>query len=221
MRFMLRIFSAFCVATVLAQGMILAMAAFKGNLKSDFILKGAALINGIDISGDRLQKMLDEYRQAPVPTHEEVLRQRAKEGFILQQREESIQRMRDDLEKDKIALKKRTDDLDKRVAEFYEMLDRERANLLDESVRVVKTTLESIAPDQAKAQLLLLWEDNKKPEVLAMLSAMPVDKRKKIVGEFIGPEEEKKFKEILTMLLDGGQTVDLIDQEKAKIEQPN
>lgn len=220
MRLMLRIFTAFCVATVLAQGIILAMAAAKGNLKSDFILKGAALLNGIDISGERLQRMLDDYRQAPVPTHDEVLEQRAKEGLILQQREESIRRMSDDLEKDKIELNKKTEDLDNRVAEFYQMLDREKSNILDESLLVVKTTLESVAPEQAKAQLLLLWEDDKKPEVLAMLSAMPVDKRKKIVGEFIGPEEEKKFKEILTMLLDGGETVALIDKEKAKVEQP-
>ena len=221
MRLMLRIFTAFCVATVLAQGIILAMAAAKGNLKSDFILKGAALLNGIDISGDRLQKMLDEYRRAPVPTHEEVLAQRAKEGFTLQQREESIQRMRTELDQDAIALNQRTNDLDKRVEEFYEMLDREKANLLDESLLVVKSTLESVAPEQAKAQIVLLWDDEKKSDVIAILSAMPADKRKKILGEFIDPEEEKKFNEILTMLLEGGQTVALIDQEKANQDQTN
>jgi len=99
------------------------------------------------------------------------------------------------------------------------MLDREKSNILDESMLVVKTTLENISPEKAKTQLLLLWEDDKKPEILAMLSAMPVDKRKKIVEEFIGPEEDKKFKDIVTMLLDGGKTVELIDKEKAKVEQ--
>ncbi len=211
MRLMLRLFVAFCVATVLAQAIILTMAGMRGNLKSDTLTKGAALLNGIDISGERLQKVLDEYRQSPTPRYEDVLSERAKDNLDLQMREESIARMQQDITEKLETLKTTKDAFDRRLDEFYQMLDQEKADVLAESLQDVKRTLEAIAPDQAKDQLLQLYENGQKDEVIAILKAMPTDKSKKIVGEFVGDEESKKLNEILTMILRGEPTSSLLE----------
>lgn len=221
MRLMLRLFTAFCVATVIAQAVILAMAAFRGNLKTDLLVKGAALLNGIDISGDRLQKMLDDYRKTPVPPYEEVLEKRAVLGLNLQARERSIADQKKKIDETSLALEKREQSFDQRLTEFYEMLDKEKANLLDESLVAVKSSFENMAPDQAKVQLLKLWdmEVDKKKDVLAIVNAMQDDKWKKIMGEFTGQAEEDKLNEILVMQLEGGTTAKLLE-DAAGITQP-
>lgn len=87
MKFMLRLFSAFCVATVLAQAIVLALSAARGNLNSETMVKTVALLNGIDISGKRLQQMLDKSKQTPTPSYEDVVKERAQENLNLEMRQ--------------------------------------------------------------------------------------------------------------------------------------
>lgn len=214
MRMMLRLFVAFCVATVLAQGIILGMAAARGNLKQETFVKGLALLNGIDISGERLQKMLDEYRQEPIPRYEDVVSERARSNLDLQMREESLLRMQKDVREKLDALIATKTAFDRQLNEFYAMLDREKENLLTESLQEVKRTLEAIAPEQAKDQLLKLYKNGQKEEVIAILKAMPTDKTKKILGEFVGVEEAEQLNEMLTMILKGEPTAAMLDQAR-------
>ena len=219
MQLLFRLFVAFCVATVLAQVIILIMAGASGNLKKQTLYQGVALLNGIDISGERLQRMLDSYRTEPIPTYDEVRTERAQRNLDLQMREESVARMRKDIEEEYNSLKATQASFDVRLTEFYEMLDREKANLLSESLQEVKRTLESIAPDQAKDQLLMLYKQGQQEDVVAILKGMPMDKRRKIVGEFVGPEEADQLNEILVMILDGEPTSTLLDNARQNAEQ--
>jgi flagellar motility protein MotE (MotC chaperone) len=214
MQLMFKLFVAFCVATVLAQGIILTMAGVSGNLTQETIFKAVALLNGIDISGERLQSMLDSYRNEPIPTYEEIRQERAERNLDLQMREESVARMRQDVDEKYSSLQALEASFDKRLNEFYEMLDREKANLLAESLQEVKRTLEAMAPDQAKDQLLMLYSQGQKEDVVAILKGMPIDKRRKIVGEFVGPEEADQLNEILRLILEGEPTSTLLDQAR-------
>lgn len=220
MRMMLKFFVAFCVATVLAQAIILGMAGVRGNLSKDTFLKGLALLNGIDITGDELQKMLDDYRSVPVPTYEEVVAERAKLTLDLEMREDSVARMLKDVTEKLDSLKTTEAAFSRRLEEFYTMLDREKANLLSESLQNVKRTIEAIAPDQAKVQLLKLYENGQKEDVIAILKAMPIDKQKKIVGEFEGEEEVEQLNEILRMILQGEPTATLLDDAREQNNAP-
>ncbi len=214
MQLVFKLFVAFCVATILAQAIILAMVGISGNLNQETLFRGVALLNGIDISGERLQSMLESYRSEPIPTYEEVREERAKRNLDLQMREESVSRMRRDVDEKYAALTASEASFDKRLTEFYEMLDREKANLLSQSLQEVKRTLEAIAPDQAKDQLLKLYKQGQREDVVAILKGMPMDKRRKIVGEFVGPEEADQLNEILRMILEGEPTASLLDDAR-------
>lgn len=211
MRLVLRLFVAFCIATVLAQAIILGMSAAKGNLKAETFTKVAALVNGIDISGEKLQRVLDDYRRAPTPRYEDVLSERANQNLDLQMREESVARMQKDATEKLEEFKTMEAAFNERLAEFYKMLDLEKAAVLEKSLTDVKRTLESMAPDQAKDQMLKLYKSGQKSEVIAILKAMPADKSKKIVGEFVGEDESQQLNEMLMMMLRGEPTTGLLE----------
>lgn len=219
MRLLLRLFVAFCVATVLAQGIILVMAGARGNIKKDTLFKGIALLNGIDISGDRLQKILDDYQQGPAPTYEDVRDSRAKDSLDLEMREEALARRKAEVDEKLLTLTTSLQEFERRVEEFYKKLDSDEANILAESLQDVKQILEEIDPAQAKAQLLKLYEDGQKEDVIAIIKAMPEVKRKKILGEFDPAKEADQLNEIIKAILLGEPTVGLIDEAR-KSAQP-
>ena len=219
MRLLLRLFVAFCVATVLAQGIILVMAGARGNIKKDTLVKGIALLNGIDISGDRLQKILDNYQQGPAPTYEDVRDSRAKDSLDLQMREEALTRRKAEVDEKFVELTTSLKEFDRRVEEFYKKLDSDEADILAASLQEVKQILEEIDPAQAKAQLLKLYEDGQKEDVIAIIKAMPEVKRKKILGEFDPAKEADQLNDIIKEILLGEPTVGLIDEAR-KSAQP-
>lgn len=184
MQKLLQLFMAFCVATVLAQAIVVGMAAANGNLKADTLYKGLALLNGIDISGDELKKMLDDFHATPNPKYEDVENERARLDKNLVMRERAIRLAAEEYESLRASLQAQEASFDRRTKEFYEVLDKQEADLLDEGLRVVQVTLESLAADQAKEQLLMMVKDDRLDDVVAILKGMPADARKKIMGEF-------------------------------------
>lgn len=210
MRLLLRLFVAFCVATVLAQGIILLLAGIRGNLKSETLMKTVALLNGIDISGDQLQKMFNDAKDQPVPTYEDVRDAQADKSKNLQMREDSIRRMKEQTEEMLATLRKETVDFDRRKDEFYKLLEEKEANLLDESIKEVRRTLEALAPEQAKEQCSIMIKANKIDDVVAIFKEMPLDKRKKIMSEFVGEEGNDMLNEILMRLREGEPAASLL-----------
>ena len=84
------------------------------------------------------------------------------------------------------------------------------AGARDAALLEVQRTLEAIAPKQAKEQLLRMLAEAKTPadqpmeDVLRILKAMPLDKRKKILAEFKTPEEIEKLADVLREIRLGG-----------------
>ncbi len=197
MRMFVRFFVAFCVATILAQGIILSLAAARGNIKQDTLIKAVALINGIDISGEQLQQMLDDAREQPIPTYEDVRDARALESKNLQMREASVKRMREQTDEMLTTLRVQITDFERRKDEFYKLLEEKEKNLLDVSLKDVQQTIEVLAPEQAKEQIKKLIEAKQMDDVVTIFKEMPLDKRKKIMGEFASQEEIDILHEIL------------------------
>ncbi len=98
MRMLSKLFVAFCVGTVLAQMIILGMAGARGNLNQVALLKAVALLNGIDITGEHLQDVLEKSKQLPNPTYEDVEAARASQSKELDMRERSIQQYKRQVE---------------------------------------------------------------------------------------------------------------------------
>ena len=205
----------FCVATVLAQFVILGMAFVKGNLKSDHIAQTIALLNGIDITGQRLHNVWAKAKEVPVPTREEVVEARAAMAKELDDRAMALQRERtllDEMRKQLEMEKKLFDD--RRVA-FDTKLDELSKGLQNTSLGEVQRTLEALPPEQSKDQFLRMWTNNQKKEVVSILKGMPIDKRKKVMSEFEGEDERLILNEMLEMFLDGEPTASLIESGRS------
>jgi hypothetical protein len=201
----------FCVATVLAQVAILTMAFAKGNLKSDHITQTIALLNGIDITGQRLHDVWAKAKEVPVPTREEVVEARAAMAKELDDRAMALQRERTLLDEMRKQLELDKQLFDSRRIAFDTKLDELSKGLQNTSLGEVQRTLEVLPPDQAKDQFLRMWTNNQKKEVVSILKGMPIDKRKKVMSEFEGDDERLTLNEMLEMFLDGEPTASLIE----------
>ena len=214
MKMLLRLFGAFCVATILAQCIVLGLSAYRGNLNGDTILQGFALLNGIDITGKRLEDAIRNGREAPIPSYEDVTKERAQKSLNLDMRERSIKLAKDQLEAKHRELQLEITNFDSRKDAFYSKLDELNKGIEDSSLKDVRRTLESLPPEQSKDQLLKLIKDGQMTDVVAIVKGMPADKSKKILGEFLETEESEKLYEILRELRKGEPTKSLIDQAR-------
>jgi hypothetical protein len=90
------------------------------------------------------------------------------------------------------------------------------------SILEVQLTLENIQPKQAKEQLLLMLEkEDAMSDVVAIIKAMPMDQRKKILGEFKTPEESEQLAEILQNIRLGYPEKPVIDQAQKMLDEFN
>jgi hypothetical protein len=214
MRFLLRLFSAFCVATVVAQLIILGLVAARGNLHRVTMTKAIALFNGIDISGIQLQKALETVRTAPVPTYDDVLAARAQQNLNLEMRERSIQRYVQQLEAMQADLKKEQAAFDRRKEAFYDLLDQMAKQGKEGNLGEIQRTLEALPPDQAKTLLIKMLDEDQLSDVVAIIKGMALDKRKKILGEFTSEKEVSQLYEVLNQLRLGEPTASVIDEAR-------
>ena len=217
-RFLMRLFSAFCLATVIAQLLILALAGLRGNLHRESLTKAIALFNGIDVSGIQLQKVFDNARTTPVPTYDEVLAQRAQQNLNMEMRERSIQRYIQQLEAMQVSLKQEQGDFDRRKEAFYNLLDEMSKKGKGESLGEIQRTLEALDPEQAKTQLIKMLDAGQMNDVVAIVKGMALDKRRKILGEFATEKEESQLHDVLDQMRMGEPAASAI--EKAREPMP-
>lgn len=211
----------FCVATVLAEVAILAMGFWKGNLTQDHVTQTIALLNGIDISGQRLQKAIAKGKEVPVPSREEVVNARAAKIKELDDRSMALQRERSQLDELRKTLETEKKLFDDRRLAFESKLNDLSKGLQDTSLGEVQRTLEALPPDQSKDQLLRMWKNGQNKDVVSILKGMPIDKRKKVMGEFEGEEQRLVLNEMLSMFLDGEPTASLIEEGRKATDQSN
>lgn len=214
MRFLFRMFAAFCVATVIAQLLIAGMIAMRGNLRRETLTKAIALFNGIDISGAQLQKAMSNARNVPVPTYDEVLAQRAQQNLNLQMRERSVQASIEQLVGMQTKLQQEQVNFDRRKEAFYNLLDEMAKKGKQENLGEVQRTLEALAPEQAKALLVNMLEDQQMQDVVEIIKGMAIDKRKKILGEFNSEKEISFVGDILNQLRQGEPIASVIDKAR-------
>ena len=218
MRFLFRMFAAFCVATVIAQLLILGMVGLRGNLHGETVTKAIALFNGIDISGAQLQKALSNARNVPVPTYDEVLAQRAQQNLNLEMRDRSVRASIEQLASMQSKLQLDQESFDRRKEAFYNLLDEMSKKGKQDNLGEVQRTLEALAPEQAKSLLVKMLEGQQMPEVVEIIKGMALDKRKKILGEFTSEKEITYVADILDQLRKGEPIASVID--KARNSQP-
>ncbi len=196
----------FCVATVLAQGVVLAMLWWKGALSDDRLVAMFAALHGIhpEVPGAAVAATAKNDHSHEQPSLAEISRKRLLASLDLSLRETTIDKSLIDLRtlEQQIAtenerLKQWQEGMDKRIAQAEN-------SVLDSSLQELQQTLMAISPKQAKEQILKMLditaggEDTRAmSDVVRILKAMPLDKRKKILGEFKTPQESTKLADIL------------------------
>ncbi len=205
-------FAAFCVATVLTQVILTGYFASRGALTAESMSKLLALMNGIDITGKKLQQILRESAGGEQPDFDEILEARKMQSYDMDLRLRSQQEFRDEISSMLAELREERDRFDERLVSFRNELQELRQGAQKEGLQDVQRTLQSLDPDQAKQQLMIMYDDERIDEVVTIVQAMSTDKRKDILAEFVSKDEEDKLAEILRRISEGMPTSSLIDK---------
>ena len=214
MNMLLRTGVVLCVGTCLTQLIFLGYFAAQGRLNSATVTKIVALLNGIDITGDRLQQILMQSEGREQPDFSEILEARKMESLDLDLRLRSQQEFRNELSLMLASLRAERKRFDERREAFDRRLKEIGDGARDEGLNEVQQTLQALDPDQAKEQLLKMHQAERIDDVVNILQAMPIDKRKDILAEFVTADEAEKLHEILRRIGEGLPTTSLIDQAR-------
>jgi hypothetical protein len=202
-----------CVATVITLVVMLGYAYTKGFIDKDKLNKMAAVAQGIDTNptaptppinaagaSAEIVKQADTHEQ---PSLDELEMRRAIQTRHLELREQAVQTQMEQLRADQSKLTDDKQTYDRQKAAFEKQLaalhDGAQAAGRD-NIRII---WESIKPKQAKDQIIQMIDAREQDDVVAILTAMPVTKRAKIIGEFKSDEETKKLDDILDLIRQG------------------
>lgn len=211
MKLLIRLFAMFCVATCLTQGILFSYFLATGRLDFGSVTKMLALINGIDISGNQLRQIMQEGEDLEQPDFDEILEARQRQSLDIDMRLRSQREFRDELTAMLTNLKMEKDRFDERRESFDNRLEEIRKGAQEEGLREVQRTLQALEAEQSKDLLLRMFDDKRIDDVVNIIQAMPIDKRKDILAEFATADEQDKLHEILRRIGEGMPTTTLID----------
>lgn len=209
-----RLLGLICVATVMTQIILVAFLTIRGSINRRSVTQHLALVNGIDISGRRLQSILREDHQREQPSFEEILHARTMASLDMDLRETSQTFFQDELTKLMSDVRAGRQRLDNRLDSFRRELDEAEAEALDQGIRDATRTIANLEAESAKNQLLIMYDDQRIDDVVTIIQALPSEKRKDILAEFESPDESLKLAEILRLIGEGRPTTTMIDQAR-------
>src|SRR6478735_8460289 len=189
------LFAALGIGTLITLSVIVAMLWWKGALADERVLGMLAALQGIKPPPPPGLSAINV--DAEQPSLDQLLSSRMKAGLDLDLRESAIDKGLGDLRTIETALQNETKRLDYWKQSFDKRLSDLQTAASDAALREIQQTLEVIQPKQAKEQLVKMLEESKTAtddpmeDVVRILKAMPLDKRKKILDEFKTPDENK------------------------------
>jgi hypothetical protein len=216
------IFAYFCIGSVLAAALGFGYLWSNGDLSSDKMLAMIAAAQGINLAEqNKSQIEKDAERDSAQPSIEDVARARAMKLRDVELREQAL---RQHIENVKFEQTKLNDENSRynRIREAFEAeLKSLRTGAIATNEENVRLILENIKPKQAKDQILRMISNGEMRDVVMILSAMPITKRSKIIGEFKTDQEAVKLAELLNLIREGVPEVDLIDDTKKQLDAPS
>ena len=212
-----------CIATVLAQALAVGLLWWKGMLQKDRIVQTLTAAYGFQpvtaIATDASKNSVVEF-----PSADEIIQKRVEASLDLDLREMAIDKALIDLRNMQEQLREERD----RYRKLKESFDAQLADLhqdaTNNALQEVRTTLEALQPKQAKDQIMRMLDEataddyeNTMRDVVTMVKAMPLDKRKKIFGEFKAQPEVDMLQKILGEMLIGTGDAELIEKTRDQI----
>ncbi len=216
-----------CVATVLAQTGAIAVLASQGVLTREKLFQCLATLYGVDLHA--IEEEAAKANQPPPPEQPafaEVVKQRALASRDLELRETAVDKALVDVRALTAQLKTERERYDQLKQQFDARLAQLEEVFTNTSIQEVQRTLEVLNPKQSKDQILRMLDEASPEElqrverdVVTILKAMPLDKRKKILGEFKTDEEAQKLHDILKQIREGVPDTTLIRETRAQLAQ--
>lgn len=205
-----RIFSAlaglvayFCVGTILAQLIIAGYAASQGYLDKQKVTDMLAVARGAKLASAADKTTDAQSKPAQMMSIEEIDQRRTTMTRHLELREQSVQNALAQIASEREKLLKERQTFDMLVTDFRKLKETTENQQLAKGQEDTRAILENLKPKQAKELILRMIAADEKEEVVAMLSAMPISKQVKIIGEFKAEDEQKKIDDILRLLRQG------------------
>ncbi len=211
----------FAIGTTLSLLIGLGWLANSGALERDKLVQIAAIVRGVDLKAihEEVEAQREKINATQVSV-DDVARARALKSFDLELREQALRTNVAHVKSEQAELageKSRYETVEKA---FQAALDSMRSGAVATNQENARLILENIKPKQAKEQIMLMIKEGQMKDVVALVSAMPVNKRAKIIGEFKTPEEAKSVAELLDLIREGVPEAPLIDQTKKQLGQP-
>lgn len=213
---LISVFSAICIATVITQTILFGYFVSRGTVNGDTLTQVVALMNGIDITGDRLRQVLRESEDREQPDFDEILDARKMESLDMDMRLRSQNEARDELTKRLAEFRTERERFDDRRKAFDRRLDEISQGAQEEGLRELQRILQSLDADQAKQQLLTMYEDERIDDVVNIVQAMSAEKRKDILAEFVSKDESDKLAEILRRIGEGMPVTSVINEARSE-----
>jgi hypothetical protein len=211
---MFRVVAAVCIGTVLTQFIMLGYFAVRGTLDAATMTKVVALLNGIDITGERLRQVFQKAEEPEQPDFDEILRARSLASTEMDLRLRSQRYYEDELTRMLEELKRSEGRFDQRREAFERKLEDTQRNAQDAGLKELQRTLQALPPEQAKDQLLKFYNDQRIDDVVNIIQGIPLDVRKEIMAEFVDPAEAEKLHDVLRRIGEGQPVTSFIDQAR-------
>lgn len=204
-------------ALVVLVGLILLVS--KGVLTHDKLLQISAVLQGVDLR--ELQRSIDEARareRLPQPSLQDVADARALKARDLEMREQELRNQLYLVRQEQGKLITEADRYQRIQVDFEQRLKNLREGAIATNLENARIVIENMKPKQAKEQIQLMLKDGEMKQAVALLSAMPIEKRAKIVTEFKTEPESEQLAEMLRLIRAGEPEVTLVDEASRNLQ---
>lgn len=216
------LFLYFCVATLLAQGIMLGYFWLTWRLDREKLVQILAVAQGIDLLAMHEKDEGDREEVSPEQvSFQEIIDRRAAMARDLELRETALKNGLDQLRSQRRQLAEDQQQHRQLVAEFNTRLLALTEGAEAGGREVVLRTLETIKPSQAKQQIVGMLANDEIDEVLLLFTEMSESKRAKILGEFKTPEENEKLGEVLRLIGRGEPQASLAEEAQKQLGPDN
>ncbi len=215
------IVAAVCVATVIAEGLMLAYLHSRGKLDEQTVQKMVAVASGVELASSRAARAVEAESAREQASLEDVARERALKSRDLELREQALNDSAAIVKTEYAKLVDEKDRYERIKAAFRAQLDELREGSLAENRETARAILENMKAKQGKDQILRMVKDGEMKDVIKILSLMPGTKRKKILDEFKTDEELRTLAEILKQIREGVPETNLVDEAEQSLAQPD
>ncbi|MHB8969006.1 MAG: hypothetical protein ACYC3X_02895 [Pirellulaceae bacterium] len=213
------LFLYFCVATIVAQAAAIGSLWAKGALDQGRLVRVLAALHGMDVVTMQAQLMSPKKaKDTEQPSFTERLETQDLKSLDLDLREAAVENGRNSL----LAIQQELSNTQIEFEGIKQAYDQKLQEMGDEQLaasrKELQRTIEAMRPEQAKAQLLKMLDDEAMDDVVTIVKTMPVDKRKKIIAEFKEGTDADRLYEILKNILRGEPNATTIQEARNSLK---